>query len=296
MPETVCVDSIEIDRRLYEFVVREAIPGTGIAAEDFWRGFAALVSRLAAPNAALMQRRDSLQSQIDAWHRVHPGAAFDPASYRAFLLQIGYLVPEQRRFPRHDRERRCGNRRMCRPTAGRTHQQCALCLECGQRSLGQPVRCSLWDRRHAGGGRAPRHRLRSAARRTSDRLRARVSWTSTSRLQDRSHRDATGYRISGARPRGRVHAGRRWGAEESAAPSRDFRALAESPSLILLKHHGLHVELCIDRTHHIGRDDPAGLQRRRSRIRRHHHSGLRGFGRRGHRRGQSARSIVIGWV
>src|SRR5450755_2191931 len=98
MPETVCVDSIDIDQRLYDFVVREAMPGTGVDAADFWRGFADLARRLAPQNAALMQRRNLLQSQIDAWHRGHPGAAFDPATYHAFLVQIGYLVPEQGPF------------------------------------------------------------------------------------------------------------------------------------------------------------------------------------------------------
>src|SRR5450759_4018312 len=98
MPETVRVDSIEIDQRLYDFVVQEAISGTGVAAADFWHGFAALTSRLAPQNAALMQRRDLLQSQIDAWHREHPGAAFNPASYRTFLVKIGYLLPEQGPF------------------------------------------------------------------------------------------------------------------------------------------------------------------------------------------------------
>ena len=70
------------------------MPGTGIDAAAFWRGFAALVGDLAPRNAALMERRDRLQAQIDAWHREHPGAGFDPASYQAFLTGIGYLVPE----------------------------------------------------------------------------------------------------------------------------------------------------------------------------------------------------------
>ena len=92
MQETVRVDCIEIDRLLHEFVDREVIPGTGIDGGAFWRGFAALALRLAPRNAALLARRDLLQSKIDAWHRQHPGAAFDPAAYKAFLAEIGYLV------------------------------------------------------------------------------------------------------------------------------------------------------------------------------------------------------------
>src|SRR5208282_2671523 len=95
MLESVRVDHIDIDRALYDFATREAMPGTGVDETDFWRGFSALVRRLAPRNSALMQRRDLLQSQIDAWHRQHPGAQFDPAAYKEFLAKIEYLVPEQ---------------------------------------------------------------------------------------------------------------------------------------------------------------------------------------------------------
>src|SRR5580704_1776348 len=98
MTQTARIDRIDVDRGLYDFVNREAIPGTGIEAEAFWHGFAALVARLASRNAALLERRDALQGQIDAWHRERPGAGFDPASYKTFLRKIGYLVPEGEPF------------------------------------------------------------------------------------------------------------------------------------------------------------------------------------------------------
>ncbi len=74
MPETIRIDHIDVDAALYRFVNGEAMPGTGIDQAAFWGGFAALVRRLAPRNAALLQRRDLLQSQIDGWHRQHPGA------------------------------------------------------------------------------------------------------------------------------------------------------------------------------------------------------------------------------
>src|SRR5271170_5996618 len=98
MSALIRIDHIEVDQRLHDFVTREAVPGTGIDAAEFWRGFAALVRRLAPRNAALMERRDLLQSQIDAWHLQHPGAEFDRASYNGFLAQIGYLEPDQGPF------------------------------------------------------------------------------------------------------------------------------------------------------------------------------------------------------
>lgn len=80
--QRVRVEDIEIDSRLHDFVRQEAAPGTAAEPAAFWRGFAGLVRRLAPRNAALLARRDALQSQIDAWHERHPGASFDPPSYR----------------------------------------------------------------------------------------------------------------------------------------------------------------------------------------------------------------------
>ena len=68
------VDGIRIDQVLYDFIAKEAMPGTGVQERTFWAGFAALVRIMAPKNAALLLRRDELQSKIDAWHREHPGA------------------------------------------------------------------------------------------------------------------------------------------------------------------------------------------------------------------------------
>src|SRR5450631_4935080 len=98
MRTTVKVDPIEVDQVLFDFVAREALPGTGVDEQSFWKGFASLVSRLAPRNAALLAKRDHLQVSIDAWHRDRPGARFDAGSYKTFLTDIGYLVPEGTAF------------------------------------------------------------------------------------------------------------------------------------------------------------------------------------------------------
>src|SRR5271154_1304447 len=90
----VSMDRLGIDKALYNFVNREAIPGTDVEEGRFWSGFAHLVGALTPRNAALLERRDQLQSKIDEWHRRHPGAAFDHSRYKSHLLDLGYLVPE----------------------------------------------------------------------------------------------------------------------------------------------------------------------------------------------------------
>src|ERR1700686_2388162 len=98
MRATVTVDHLAIDQVLYGFVNHEAMPGTGVQERRFWSGFSAPARALAPRNTQLLLRRDELQSKIDAWLRQHPGAAFDHARYKAYLMEIGYLVPERQPF------------------------------------------------------------------------------------------------------------------------------------------------------------------------------------------------------
>ena len=81
------------NRDLYDFIVKEALPGTGADAETFFSGFASLIHELGPRNRDLLARRDSLQAEIDAWYRKN-GAPVDMAAYRDFLTSIGYLLPE----------------------------------------------------------------------------------------------------------------------------------------------------------------------------------------------------------
>jgi malate synthase len=86
---------LKVSDVLAAFVETEALPGTGLEAAQLWNGLAAILSRFAPVNRALLAKRDDLQAQIDAWHEAN---AFDQAAYEAFLREIGYLVPEPTPF------------------------------------------------------------------------------------------------------------------------------------------------------------------------------------------------------
>src|SRR3546814_20319688 len=89
---------LKVAPQLAAFIEDRALPGTGIDADAFWRGTAAIFAKFAPENAALLARRDALQARIDAWHREKAGQPFDAAAYQGFLRQIDYLVPEPAPF------------------------------------------------------------------------------------------------------------------------------------------------------------------------------------------------------
>jgi malate synthase len=89
---------VSIDSRLATFLEGEVLAPLGRDADAFWQGFAALLADFAPRNRALLERRESLQAQIDAWHIERAGKPHDAAAYKAFLSEIGYLVPEPRDF------------------------------------------------------------------------------------------------------------------------------------------------------------------------------------------------------
>jgi len=84
---------LNVSPLLAAFIEAEALPGTGVAPAQFWDGLAGLVASFAPRNRALLDRRDALQAQIDAWHDAHRGKPDDAGEYLTFLTGIGYLAP-----------------------------------------------------------------------------------------------------------------------------------------------------------------------------------------------------------
>ncbi len=89
---------LAVDERLANFLESQVLTPLGRDAGQFWDGFAALLAEYAPRNAALLAKREDLQSQIDAWHDARKGQPHDANAYKAFLEEIGYLVPEPTDF------------------------------------------------------------------------------------------------------------------------------------------------------------------------------------------------------
>ena len=94
MTDRIEVAGLKVARELYEFVETEALPGSGVASGAFWQGLAGLAAEMGPKNRALLEKRDAMQAALDDWHLQRRGQEWDAAAYRAYLEEIGYLLPE----------------------------------------------------------------------------------------------------------------------------------------------------------------------------------------------------------
>src|SRR5580692_10639753 len=258
MRATISVDELKVDQGLYDFINNEAIPDTGVQAQTFWKGFASLVRTLAPRNAALLRKRDELQAQIDSWHRQNPGAAFDHAKYKAFLREIGYLVAEGAPFAVSTADVDAEIAHIAGPQLVVPVSNARYALNAANARWG-----SLYDALYgtdaipeAGAARGAKYNPQRGALVIAF---ARNFLDQNFALANGSHRDAVSYQVADGGLEVVLKDGRTAGLQHSAAFT-GFQGERASPSVLLLQHHGLHVELHIDRAHYIGRDDAAGIR------------------------------------
>jgi malate synthase len=243
---------------LFDFINQEVLPGTGVAQPDLWSGLEAILDDLAPRNRALLARRDELQAAIDSWHLARRGKAFDPTAYRAFLEEIGYLQPEGPDFTVGTSQVDAEIASIAGPQLVVPVMNARYALNAANARWGSLYDAlygtdaiSSADGAEAGKGYNPKRgaKVIAAAR---DFLDVSVP------LASGSHHQAKTYRIKDGRLSVTLIDGT---SSELASPDKfvGFNGPLDSPSTILLVNHGLHVEIYIDPSHSIGKDDPAGI-------------------------------------
>tara|TARA_B100000686_G_C16794804_1_gene981485 strand:- start:2130 stop:4280 length:2151 start_codon:yes stop_codon:yes gene_type:complete len=88
------INNLSVSKKLSNFVNNELLKGTGISTEKFWLGFDKAVHELTPKNKQLLEFRETLQQEIDLWHKKNKSKEFDFNQYQKFLLEIGYLKKE----------------------------------------------------------------------------------------------------------------------------------------------------------------------------------------------------------
>ena len=250
MADRTTVYGLQVDTRLASFVEDRALPGTGIAPDAFWAGLSSLAHDLGPKNRALLTRRDDLQAKIDAWHIAHRARPHDHEAYKAFLQEIGYLLPEGEDFQIDTADADPEIALMPGPQLVVPITNARYALNAANARWG-----SLFDALYGTDamGSAPPKGGYDRGRGARVVARVRVFLDDAFPIAGGSHADARRYH---------VHNGALLIDDMPLMSSEKFagyRGHPKAPDAVLLVNNGLHVELVFDRTHPIGSRDQAGL-------------------------------------
>ena len=259
MTEHVQVGGLQVAKVLFDFVNNEAIPGTGLTADKFWEGADKVIHDLAPKNKALLAKRDDFQARIDAWHQERAGQAHDAVAYKAFLQDIGYLLPEAADFQATTQNVDDEIARMAGPQLVVPVMNARYALNAANARWG-----SLYDALYGtdaigeegGAQKGPGYNQVRGARVIAF---ARAFLDQAAPLASGSHADAVSYRVVA----GQLQVALADGTLSTLAQPEKFRGHqgeAAQPSAILLQNHGLHVEIQIDPSSPIGQTDAAGVK------------------------------------
>ena len=249
---------LQVATTLQRFIDEQVLPGTGIDRATFWHGFDALVHDLAPKNAALLAERNRLQAELDVWHAAHPGPIANMRAYRAFLTRIGYLVPVPAKV-------RATTKNVDAELALQAGPQLVVPITNARYALNAANARwgSLYDALYGTdalpeSGGAERGRGYNPLRGAKVIEYARHVLDRTAPLKKGSHLDSTGYRVEGGQLVVALKNGR---ASGLAKPAQfvGYQGATAAPSALLFLHHGLHLDLRIDRSTPIGASDPAGV-------------------------------------
>jgi len=246
-----------VDPGLAAFVESELLPGLGIAADAFWRGLASLVAELGPRNRALLDRRDALQAAIDGWYREHSDRPIDVAAEEAFLRSIGYLTDEPPAFSVATENVDPEFSQIPGPQLVVPITNARYALNAANARWG-----SLYDALYGTdaideSGGATRGGAYNPVRGAKVIARAKAALDTAAPIAGASHADATGYAVEGGALAVRTAGGDRALADPTQLVG--FNGDPAAPSAVLLRVHGLHVEIVVDRSHNVGKDDPAGV-------------------------------------
>ena len=241
---------LQVDGRLADFMEAQALPGTGITADAFWRGFAGLVQDLSPKNRALLLRRAQLQEQIDDWHRDRKGSAHDHRAYKSFLQDIGYLLPEGPDFQIDTANVDPEIATIPGPQLVVPVTNARYALNAANARWGSLYDC-LYGTDAMGSAPPPGGYERGRGARVITRVR--VFLDEAFPIQGASHGDVRRYY---------VRDGQLLVDDLPLVEPQKFvgyRGNPRAPDAVLLRNNGLHVELVFDRAHFIGARDQALL-------------------------------------
>lgn len=263
MANFVTIGGLKVNEELHRLVRDQIAPGTGVDPDAFWISLGQIVEDLAAKNRRLLAKRQDLQQQIDEWCRAKRGRPFDVEEYRAFLIEIGYLVPEGENFD-------VSTSNVDREIAEVSGPQLVVPLDNGRYALNAANARwgSLYDALYGtdvipetdGAEKGEAYNPRRGAKviaRTQAFLDQAVG------LERGKFSDVAEFSIKDSNGATQLIAKLKNGSETGLADGRKFAGFVKKGSelaSLLLRNNQLHIEIQIDRNHPIGKLDPAGVK------------------------------------
>lgn len=259
MTDRILEGGLQVSPVLHELLTQDILPGTGVSAEQFWSGLEAILTDLGPRNRELLAIRDDMQAKIDAWHHANPGPDYDRAAYKAFLLDIGYLLPEGGDFSITTDNVDEEIATLAGPQLVVPVMNARYALNAANARWG-----SLYDALYGTDviseeGGAERAGAYNPVRGDKVIAFARDFLDRHCPLATGSHSDATAYTIAN----GALNVALADGSSTTLADASlfaGFSGAADQPTGVLLRHNGLHIEIQIDRASPIGATDQAGVK------------------------------------
>lgn len=259
MTDRITEGGLQVATALHRLVADELLPGTGLEPSYIWQQLAILLDELTPSNEALLRERDQLQAQLDQWHAERADEPFDADDYRAFLEQIGYLLPPGDDFVIATSGVDAEITDQAGPQLVVPVMNARFALNAANARWG-----SLYDALYGTDAIAYRdgaeigdhyNRVRGA------RVMAygRQFLDQAAPLAEGSHSEVSAYRVQGGELVVERIDGR---ATRLAKPEQGvgFQGDPASPHAILLVNNGLHIEIQIDRSDKVGSTDAAGIK------------------------------------
>lgn len=250
MTNRVARAGLQVAAELADFIEVQALPGTGVESDTFWNGFSSLIHDFGPKNKALLDKRAELQSQIDDWHRSRRGLAHDEAAYEAFLRKIGYLVTEGDNFEIETANVDPEIASVAGPQLVVPITNARFALNAANARWG-----SLYDAFYGTDamGRVPKAKGYDRGHGSRVVARTRVFLDDAFPILDASHGDAENYVVTDGQLL--IDGNPLMEPEKFVGYTGD----AASPTTIVMKNNGLHVELVFNEDHPIGGHDRARL-------------------------------------
>lgn len=247
---------LSYDQVLSDFLLSEVFPKVGVSADEFFAGFAKIVSDLAPRNKELLAKRDELQSKLDDWYRKN-GAPIDQDAYQAFLKEIGYLLPEGPDFAVSTQNVDPEIATLAGPQLVVPVMNARYALNAANARWG-----SLYDALYGTDAISEDGGAEKGRGYNPVRGGKVIAWTrnfldQSAPLQSGSWSDVTGFSIANAALEISAGAGRT--SLQDAAQFVGFNGSPDTPTSILLKKNGLHIDVIIDASTEIGKSDKAGI-------------------------------------